>query len=358
MHTLDNPKTFDRYDGSRMRDSIAVLADQCTEAWDASRHIAIPATYRTGIDQVVVAGMGGSAIGAHSIASAFAGELRVPFSIVNGYTLPRSVTRRSIVFLSSYSGTTEETIAAAKEAVTRRVRAIGITTGGTLADFLRRKGLPLYQFDPKSNPCGQPRMGLGYSLFGQLGILTALGVLGFTSNAFRDAMRTITAEQKRYAPEVAERANPAKRLAGFLHGGLPILFGPDILLGALHIFANQLNENAKTFSAFFGLPELNHHLIEGFRFPANAGASLRCVFFESRAAHARVCARSRITETIVAKNGIGFMRQELHGTTPFASALSLLVLGSYASFYLAMLERIDPSGIPWVNYLKKKLAQL
>lgn len=340
-----------------MRDSIAVLADQCKEAWGASRRIAIPSAYRKGIDQVVVAGMGGSAIGAHSIATAFAGELRVPFSIVNGYTLPRSVTPRSVVFLSSYSGTTEETIAAAKEAVARGVRAIGITTGGGLADFLRRKRLPLYQFDPTSNPCGQPRMGLGYSLFGQLGILTELGVLEFTSRAFADAVRTITSEQKRYAPEVSLRANPAKRLAEFLHGGLPVLFGPDSVLGALHIFANQLNENGKTFSAFFGLPELNHHLIEGFRFPVAAHPLLRYVFFESRSAHARVQARSRITETIVAKNGIGFTRQTLAGTTPFASALSLLVLGSYASFYLALLEHIDPSGIPWVNYLKKKLAK-
>ncbi|MBI4281730.1 SIS domain-containing protein [Candidatus Uhrbacteria bacterium] len=357
MNPLDNPKTFDRYDGSRMRDSIAVLADQCREAWDASRCIAIPAAYRKGIDQVVVAGMGGSAIGAHSIASAFAGKLRVPFSVVSGYALPHSVTRRSVVFLSSYSGTTEETIAAAKEAITRRVRAIGITTGGALADFLRRKGLPLYQFNPKSNPCGQPRMGLGYSLFGQLGILVRLGVLAFTPSAFADAMHMIISEQRRYAPEVAERTNPAKRLAGFLHGGLPVLFGPDILLGALHIFANQLNENGKTFSAFFALPELNHHLIEGFRFPVAAHALSRYVFFESRAAHARIQKRSRITETIVAKNGIGLTRQELSGATPFASALALLVLGSYASFYCAMLSRIDPSGIPWVNYLKKKLAR-
>lgn len=357
MHLLDQKETFKKFDSANMLGSIAALQEQCNQAWKESRRIALPSSYRRGIDQVVVAGMGGSALGGHIIASTFAARLTVPFSVVSGYALPRSVTSRSVVILSSYSGNTEETIANAKEAIARRARCIGITTGGALAQLLRRRGVPSYVFDPRANPCGQPRMALGYSLFGQLGILTRLGVLALTASEYVDAVRTINVAKKRYAPQVPKNRNTAKRLAIFFHGSVPLLMGPDVLLGALHTFANQINENAKTVAAFFAFPELNHHLIEGLRFPSSAKQSLRFFLCGGRAIHPRIEQRLRITKTIIEKNRYTTWHEALAGKTPFATALSLLVLGSYTSFYMGLLHHRDPSAIPWVDYLKQRLAK-
>ncbi|MDO8581537.1 MAG: SIS domain-containing protein [bacterium] len=357
MHILDNAKTFERHDARNLRGSIALLGAQCRQAWDETQSLVLPASYTHGIDQVIVAGMGGSALPAHNIAAVFAGSLRVPLQVVSTYALPASATRRSLVILSSYSGTTEEVISIAKQALQKRIRVIGMTVGGELSVMLRRRKLPVYQFVPKHNPCGQPRMGQGYMLFGLLGILDHLGLIVYSSGAVKRDIASIYAIGKKYEPTVPLARNDAKKLAVFMHGYAPVIIGPDFLCGGMHTFANQINENAKTFAAFFSLPELNHHFIEGLRFPRTAHRVVRFISLTSTHAHPRIRTRSQITEAIIRKNGFSLWRQELSGRTPFAAALSLLVFGSYASFYAALLDGIDPSAIPWVDYLKEQLAK-
>lgn len=357
MHLLDTPQTFERYDARNLRGSIAMLAEQCEQAWKETRSLAIPLSYTRNIDQVIVAGMGGSALPAHTIAAVFAGALRVPLHVVSTYTLPASATRRSLVILLSYSGTTEEVMHIAQQALQKRIRVIGMTIGGDLAHMLRSRKLPVYQFVPKHNPCGQPRMGQGYMLFGLLGILHRVELLAYAPSAIVRDIGSIRTVEKKYAPTVPFARNDAKKLALFIQGAFPVIIGPDFLLGAMHTFANQVNENAKTFAAFFPLPELNHHFIEGLQFPRTARRGVRFISLTSTHAHPRIRARSHITEAIIRKNRFSVWRHELSGATPFAAALSLLVFGSYASFYAALLHRIDPSAIPWVDYLKKRLAK-
>lgn len=357
MHLLDNPQTFERYDARNLRGSIAMLSKQCEQAWRETQLLALPSSYRRNVDQVIVTGMGGSALPAHNIAAVFSGVLRAPVQIVSTYTLPASATRRSLVILSSYSGATEEVMSVGKQALQKHIRVIGITAGGELAQILKRRRLLVYQFTPRYNPCGQPRMGQGYMLFGLLGILYRLGLLAYASSAIVRDIASIRTVEKKYAPTVPFARNNAKKLALFIQGAFPVIIGPDFLLGAMHTFANQVNENAKTFAVFHPFPELNHHFIEGLQFPRIARRDVRFIVCVSSLAHARIQTRSHITETIIRKNGFSLFRHELLGATPFAAALSLLVFGSYASFYAALLHRIDPSAIPWVDYLKQQLAK-
>lgn len=357
MHILDTPRTFERYDARNLCGSIAMLAEQCEQAWKETQSLVIPSSYTRNIDQVIVAGMGGSALPAHNIAAVFAGALRVPVQVVSTYTLPASATHRSLVILSSYSGATEEVMSVGRQALQKHIRVIGMTVGGELARMLKQRKLPVYQFTPQYNPCGQPRMGQGYMLFGLLGILRRLGLLAYAPSATRRDIASIHTIGKKYAPTVPSVRNEAKKLAAFIHGAMPVIIGPDFLLGAMHTFANQINENAKTFTSYFPLPELNHHFIEGLQFPRTARRSIRFISLASAHAHPRIRTRSHITEAIIRKNGFSLWRHELSGVTPFAAALGLLVFGSYASFYAALLHRIDPSAIPWVDYLKKQLAK-
>ncbi len=357
MHVLDNPQTFERYDARNLRGSIALLSAQCKQAWEETQSLTIPASYMREIDQVIVAGMGGSALPAHNIAAVFAHALRVPVQVVSTYTLPASATHRSLVILSSYSGATEEVLSVGRQALQKHIRVIGMTVGGALALLLRRRKLPVYQFVPKHNPCGQPRMGQGYMLFGLLGILCRLGLMTYSSGAVERDIASLRTTGKKYAPTIPLARNDAKKLAEFMHDAIPVIIGPDFLLGAMHTFANQVNENAKTFTSYFPLPELNHHFIEGLQFPHAAHRSVRFISLTSSLAHPRIQTRSHITEEIIRKNGFSVWRHELSGATPFSVALNLLVFGSYASFYVALLHRIDPSAIPWVDYLKKQLAK-
>ena len=209
---LDDAKTIARLDSGNVRDSISALPDQLAAAWRDARKVFVPASYKNA-DQVVVAGMGGSSLPAHLINSVYGRALRVPFSFFNGYELPGSVGRGSIVVVSSYSGTTEETIACFKAAKARKAKIIGITSGGALAKLLRREKVPAYIFDPAFNPCKAPRLGIGYMAAGLLALLDSAKVLKINAGAVAkipDELRSLSAE---WSPEVPMRSNPAKLMA-------------------------------------------------------------------------------------------------------------------------------------------------
>src|SRR5512133_202711 len=174
---IDDAKTIASLDSGNVRASIDALPDQIAAAWRDARKVSVPASYQEA-DQIVVAGMGGSSLPSHLINSVYGRALRVPFSFFNGYELPGSVSRRSVVVLSSYSGTTEETIACFHAAQKRKAKIIGITSGGPLAKLLKRAKAPAYIFDPVHNPCGQPRLGLGYMTAGLLALLNSMQDFG------------------------------------------------------------------------------------------------------------------------------------------------------------------------------------
>src|SRR4030065_115164 len=167
-------------------------------------------------------------------------NVSLPLQIVSDYLLPSFVDENTLVIVSSYSGTTEEVLSVLEDSLKRRAKIIGIGSGSKLIENLKSASLPYYQFDPQYNPCGK----------------TPIGV------------------------------------------------SAEFLAGNAHIFANQINENAKTFSAYFLLPDINHHLLEGIRFPANLGEKIKFAFLETALYSEKIKARLRITKEVLAKAGI------------------------------------------------------
>ncbi|MBI5404894.1 MAG: SIS domain-containing protein, partial [Candidatus Kerfeldbacteria bacterium] len=295
------------------------------------RAIKFPSSYRS-VDNIVIAGMGGSALGSDVILSVFGSTLSIPMTIVNGYQLPGWVNRRTLVLLSSYSGGTEETLAAAVEARQRGAKITGLTTGGKLSKWFGRHQLPYYRIVPDANPAGQPRMGLGYNAMGQIGLLSSIGLLKITRAEVEMAIATAARRLQACDPSVPTKRNPAKQLANVLTGRLPILIGAGPLLGSLHAFANQLNETAKVFSVAFPLPELNHHLLEGLRFPTSL-RSATFVAFHSDLYWPRIMARERITLQIVAQAKLKTTTVKIQGDSRLAQALDVLALAGPTSLY-------------------------
>lgn len=349
-----NEKTVKKLDSANVLGSIDLVAKQAAQAWKESRQVKIPAGYKK-VKRAVVAGMGGSAIGPHLVRSVFFDKFFVPVQIVNGYNLPAYTDEETLVMLSSYSGTTEEVLSCAREARAKRARVVVITTGGKLAEMAEKYNWPSYVFEPKYNPCGQPRVGIGYAIFGTMGLLSRAGLVRISDSETALMIKKLVTYTRKFRFKNPAAKNDAKKLSQKMKNRLIFLVGSEFLEGNVHIMANQINETSKQFAAWFLLPEINHHLLEGLSFPKKPKKEMAFLFFESKKYHPQVQKRYSLTRQIVRKNNIGAIEYKLKETTKLGQAAELLVLGSYISFYLGMLNGQDPAYIPWVEYLKNKL---
>jgi glucose/mannose-6-phosphate isomerase len=345
LDNMINPQQIKKLDKSNLLGSIELLGKQCEQTWREVKKIKIPDSYRQ-VENIVISGMGGSALGGHIIQTLFPNELKTPVEIVRSYKIPAYVGPKTLLVLSSYSGNTEETLAAAAEGKKRKAKIMGLATGGKLADFLHRNNYPAFIFKPTYNPSGQPRMGLGYSVMGQIGLLKKCGLLKVEEK-----------EIDRIVKLLGHKNTAAKNLAEKIKNKIPIVVASEFLLGNAHILANQIDENAKCFAAYFELPELNHHLMEGLKNPGANRRNLIFILIASNLYLSRNQKRYKILKTVLAKNKIKFLEYRPAAKTKFQQSWETLLLGSYLSFYLAMSYNLDPSPVPWVNFFKKELER-
>lgn len=356
MANLDSPSEIKKLDSKNLIGSIEFLGQQCEQVFEEVASL----DFDTGLSQVkniVVVGMGGSALGAHVVASLYFDELKVPLGIVNGYHLPGYVDPQTLVVLSSYSGTTEEVLAAYGEAKDKKAKMLAISAGGDLQKLVDAGKIAGYVFKPKYNPSGQPRMGLGYSILGQIAILAKLGYLKFAEDDLQKVLAVVDKVNAESKLDSATSENKAKQMASRFLNKIPFLLASEHLVGNIHTFVNQINENAKVISAYFTLPEADHHLIEGL--PSTDEIHRKVVFFflKSGLYSPRVLKRYDITKTLVEKAGYETVVYEPQLTTKIEQVFEFLTFGSWVSFYLAMLYGRDPAPIPNVDFLKAEMAK-
>lgn len=351
---LDTPSLYETHDPSNLRSALARLHEQFGAAWVDTQGLSIPTSHK-GVDRIILVGMGGSALGAHVVKSVFADELTVPFEIVNGYKLPGSATKSSLVILSSFSGTTEEVLAAYKEAKAKKVKMFVMCAGGPLAALAKKDKVPSYVFEP-GGLAPQPRYGVGFSVMGIIGILRQVGAFKVNNGTLSMLVKKLEEGGMQWGPDVPTEKNAAKQLAHTLVlGRVPVLVASEHLEGAMHVVTNMFHETAKRFTTSFPLPELNHHHMEGLTFPKEVVEKLSYLFFESKLYHPRVQLRYPLTEEVVEKNGAEVVRIELGGSTKLEQAAEVIQLGGYVTFYMAMLSGVNPEFTPWVKWFKERL---
>ena len=356
MADLDSPTEIKKLDSRNLASSIEQLDNQCEQVFGEIAKLQINPDFANA-EKIVVCGMGGSALGADVIESLYFNELRVPLEIINDYHLPGYVDSHTLVILSSYSGTTEEVLAAYDDAKSKQAKILAITSGGDLGQKIRSGEVEGYIFDPKYNPSGQPRMGLGYSILSQVLILAKLGFLEFSQDDLNKILVAIRKVNSQSFVDVVTENNKAKQIAKKFVNKIPFLFASEHLVGNIHVFANQLNENAKVLSSYFTLPEVDHHLIEGL--PSTNEIHERVIFFflKSNLYSPKVLKRYDITKTLAEKNGFEAVVFEPQFQTKLEQVFEFLTFGSWGSFYLAMLYDRDPSPIPNVDFLKREMSK-
>ncbi|MGE5530000.1 MAG: bifunctional phosphoglucose/phosphomannose isomerase [Patescibacteria group bacterium] len=354
MYGLDDEGIYTEHDPRGMRGLIEGFPRQAEDAWRIGRGVKLPGDYARA-ENLVIQGMGGSAIGGDLLCALYRDTMRFPAVIVRQYDLPAFAGPGTLFVASSYSGNTEETLAGYEEAKRRGCKILAMASGGLLAARAGADGFPLITI-----PGGlSPRAALGYSFFPLLAALGALGLVPDPERDFHEALAVLGEGAERYAHSVPAKRNPPKQLALLLRDRYPLIYAAGSWPGIVAMrWKGQLNENAKHLASYNVLPELNHNETVGFEHPAELVKRLGVVFLHSGDESAKLKKRIEATRAIVTRAGAESREVAAAGKSALARMFSLIQHGDFVSLYLAMLNRADPTPVQAIDWLKRELETI
>lgn len=349
MH-LNDHEAFQTLDTRNMLAEIDGLPDQLTAAWEEGQTHALPEWGN--ITSLIIAGMGGSAIGG-SLLKAFAGpQGKVPIHVHRNYQLPAwAAGPQTLVIVSSHSGNTEETLSAFDAAVAGNCRVLAVTTGGELAQKAEQANAALWRFTHQ----GQPRAAVGYSFALLLAASSRLGLVPDPSPEIKDAVTALREQQKDLRGHIPIPQNPAKRLAGQLVGRWVSIFGAGLMAPVARRWKGQINELAKAWAQFEALPEADHNTLAGVVNPEDALLKTMALFLRSPANHQRNQLRVELTKKNFMLEGLNTDFVDAKGDSRLAQQWTALHLGDYVAYYLAMIYEVNPSPVQAIESLKAEM---
>ena len=300
-------------------------------------------------DGLVIAGMGGSGIGGALAVAAIGDEASRPISLARSYELPSWTTADTTVLCTSYSGSTEETLACYEAAGIIGARRVVATTGGELGDLARRDGVPVI---PIAGGL-QPRAALGYVFTAAIEVAALAGVAPRRTTELDVAAAHLEELVREWGPAGPVDSEP-KRLAQALHGSVPLFYGAGPTRAVAYRWKCQFNENAKLHAFAHELPELDHNELMGWERAAESGR-FAPVFIEDPDLHPRITERIAVTRRLVEEQAETTVVIPARVGTLVERLLALSLLGDLASIYLAVLRDQDPSPIAGIDALKSAL---
>ena len=347
---LDDTPAFTQYDPQNMLAHIEGLPEQLKRAWELGRDLPLPDW--SGIVRVLIAGMGGSAIGAELLSAFLSPTCPTPVVIQRNYGLPAWATGEgTLVIAASHSGNTVETLSAFEQAKESGCRLLALATGGQLAQASRANKVPLWQFEHQ----GQPRAAVGFSFGLLLAAFYRLGLIPDPEQDLIGAVEAMRAQQVHLRADVPAAHNPAKRMAGQLFGRWVVVVGADILEPVARRWKDQLNELAKAWAQFEPIPEFDHNSLAGAVNPAEALERTMALFLRADACRPENLARLNLSKKFLMLEGLNTDFIDARGQTALAQQWTALHLGDYVAYYLAMAYRVDPTPVEALENLKREM---
>jgi glucose/mannose-6-phosphate isomerase len=347
---LNDYQSFPNLDPQDMLGQIDRLPNQLESAWELGA--GLPLSPMEGIQQVLIAGMGGSAIGADLLAACVSPNCRAPILVHRDYGLPAWARGpRTLVVASSHSGNTEETLTTFDEAVRAGCQGLAISTGGKLAERARDHGIDLWTFDH----AGQPRAAVGFSFGLLLAAFARLGLIPDPSTHLKEAVEAMRAQQTKLKAVIPVVQNPAKRLAGQFMGRWVTIFGAEVLAPVARRWKGQLNELAKAWGQFDFIPEADHNTLAGILHPEELLSRMMAVFLRASSEHPRNRLRGDLTRRALMVEGINTDFIDAQGDNPMAQQWTALHYGDYTSYYLAMAYEMDPTPVEAIQGFKREM---
>jgi len=349
--SLANIKKIDK---SNMLSLLLDFPLQCRQAYDIAKVNQL-LFEKKDFTKIVFAGLGGSAIGADMVRSYLYFESKIPISVCREYELPAYVDNSTLVFISSYSGNTEETLSAYQQAKGKGATLILISSDGSLKDYATKDNLTFIEI-PRGLP---PRCALGYLSITPLVLLNKLGVVEDIAPAIVEMVEVLEELKNRNLnPRIGQKDNIAKYIADKLFNKFAVIYSSSIHFDtAVTRLRSQLNENSKSLASTHVFPEMNHNEIVGWQNPKKLFKNFVVLMLRDKDMHRRVTARMDITSDILKDEGVSVLEIWSRGQNLLSRIFSLIYIGDFISFYLAILYGIDPTPVDRVTYLKRRLAE-
>ncbi len=306
-------------------------------------------------NKIVFVGLGGSGIGADLVRSYLYFEIKVPVITLREYELPAYVCKDTLVFVCSYSGNTEEALSAYAQARQKGARIIVISSGGKLGERAKADNTVFVQV-PQGLP---PRCALGYLGIVPLCILSRLGLIKDVSAPISRTVKLLEALNRNVlSPSVRQKDNLAKSIAFRLLDKFPVVYSSSVHFDVCATrLRSQLNENSKVLASSHVFPEMNHNEIVGWHHPRKLFKDFVVLMLRDKGMHPRVKKRMDITSAILKKEGIEVLEIWSRGKDLLSRILSLMYIGDFISYYLAVLYVINPTPVDRITYLKAALTK-
>lgn len=334
---------FKKIDKSNMFDLLVNFPAHCKEGYTFLPSF-VPEKIK--FNKIIFCGMGGSAISGDILKILVEKNSQIPFFVHRDYNLPSFADKQTIVITTSYSGNTEETITAYKEARKRGASIFIISSDGQLEKFSKKEKLPFTRI-PSGMP---PRCAFGYLFFASYKILEKIGILPKIES------KLFTSIEKHVISFTKEQ-NEAVEISQKIYGKIPLLYSDNYIFPCILRWKTQIAENSKSFSFVNVFPEMNHNEIMSFYFPKWFIKKIICIFFTYGGEHPRVKKRKEITSRIIENGNVETMEIKAKGNSFLEKMIYLIILGDWVSYYLAIMNKIDPTEIKEISYLKEQLKR-
>lgn len=343
------PEYAAKYDPQNQFKTLKESYKQIEYAWN--NQFDLGSIRKENIKNIIVTGLGGSAIAADLVQNFLKDELSYPFFVNRNYELPKFADENTLVIVSSYSGNTEETISVFEQAVKRKCIIVCISTGGEVEKIASQNNFPLIRLQPGF----QPRYALGLSFFSLLKALQMLDIIEDQSNDVEEIINL----WKKNGEELSEENNIAYEYAEKLTGFIPVIYSAaDITNSIGYRWKCQFNENSKLHSFANVIPEMNHNEIIGWETYLEKQFYIKLINIIDEDYHPQVKRRFDIVSELLAEKKAEALNIKSDEKKFKTRLMDLIYLGDWISYYLALLRGHDPTEIKNINLLKEKLQKL
>ena len=359
---LDQPDEVKKIDKSNMLSHCMKLPEYCEDAIKRAKQVKIPKEVEISRKfsikygkprNILIAGMGGSAIGGEMLRDWLRDRLPVPVEICRDYNLPAYANKDTLAFVISYSGETEETLSAFVDAIRRRCMTITITSGGHLLSLSKKLNLPRMVI-PDEFPS---RAAFPYVFLSLPILLNRMEVISNIEQEIEEALSVLRRVARENAPEIPTENNPSKKLALELKGAIPVVYGFGPYEAVAHRLKTQFNENSKLLSRYDVFPELNHNEVVGWEASESLTRNFSVILLRDREESSEIKYRIELTKSLVSDKARGVHEIYAMGEGRLARMLSLKFVGDFLSVYLAVLRGVDPTPVRSIEDVKRGMRE-
>jgi len=307
------------------------------------------------INNVVCIGMGGSAIAGDVIKDSLSDRLNLPFNVIRGYESPKYCNEKSLVVACSYSGNTEETLSAVNTANQNNAQIVVVTSGGDLRK-LAKKNKWIELSIPGKLP---PRQAFGYLFFSILMLLNYINICKVEDKEIKSIIKLSKKIVRWNFDKATSDRILSKEFARQIRNKIPIIYAPTPYLGSVAMrWKTQIQENSKSMAFHNTIPEMNHNEIVGWEMEHSALNNFIVIFLQCENMPQQIATRIELTKNIIKAKGISIAEIYAEGKTKLEKAISLILLGDWISYYLALFYNKNPESILNIDYLKSELKKV